>query len=286
MKYLLAVSGGVDSVVLLHKFLGENIVVAHFDHGIRAESGGDAEFVRDLCREYGVEFVLGGAKLGAKASESTARAARYAFLRETLAKTGADVIVTAHHQDDLLETIVINLIRGTGWRGLAPMHSNIVRPLLKMSKSEIVAYALQNGLEWVEDATNDSPRYLRNRVRQFLLKLTPEQRRKIIKLYQKQAKIRAEIDQILRQEAHQGQKTLDRAKFSQIPAPVAVELLKFYTGGLLTGVQLNRVWRFINTAEPAKKLLFGQKIAVQVTKNTVIIKKYGKIGELKGKMNE
>ena len=127
---ILAVSGGIDSVVMLHQMKDEpDILVAHFDHGIRSNSAEDCAFVERLAHEYGKPFVCEHAQLGENCSEATAREARYAFLRR-LAKEYAGKIYVAHHADDIIESITINLLRGTGWRGLAPMQSeDIERPL-------------------------------------------------------------------------------------------------------------------------------------------------------------
>ena len=132
-KYVLAISGGIDSVAMLDMIasnygdirrvkLGDakwpdDFVVAHFDHGIRGEaSHRDAMFVRDLAESYGVRCRIGRGNLPSDTSEDEARLARYVFLNECLAEyDGESRIVTAHHSDDLLETVVMNLIRGTGW---------------------------------------------------------------------------------------------------------------------------------------------------------------------------
>ena len=112
---LVAVSGGVDSVVLLDMLARseDRLVVAHVDHGIREESSEDAQFVEGLAHQYQVPFVSTRLELGLEASEDTARRARYAFLEAEAAKRGA-VIVTAHHLDDVVGSVAINLIRGTG----------------------------------------------------------------------------------------------------------------------------------------------------------------------------
>jgi tRNA(Ile)-lysidine synthetase-like protein len=144
-KFVVAVSGGVDSVVLLdmlatgklkitnHKTQITNkfqkpssktncqLVVAHVDHGIRGDSHLDAELVEGLAKKYGLKFELQKVELGEGASEAEARDVRYKKLRQVCKKHKASGIITAHHQDDQIETAIINLIRGTGWRGLAPM---------------------------------------------------------------------------------------------------------------------------------------------------------------------
>ena len=135
MRYVVAVSGGVDSVVLLHQMVqdgGSELVVAHFDHGIREDSDLDAQFVRELAQSYRLPCEVRREELGSGASEELARNRRYAFLRE-VAKKHRATIVTAHHMNDIPETIAINLTRGTGWRGLAVLGSDVHRPLLHMS---------------------------------------------------------------------------------------------------------------------------------------------------------
>lgn len=188
--YVVAVSGGVDSVALLHMLVNHflqnyklptsnyKLIIAHFDHGIREESGDDAQFVADLATQYGLEFELGRANLGPDASEETARGARYNFLRQCCIKYNTASVITAHHQDDLVETALINLIRGTSWRGLASLELSsssfglkILRPLLNISKKEILGYAEAHELQWVEDSTNQNLDYLRNYVRRTLIPL-------------------------------------------------------------------------------------------------------------------
>lgn len=167
MKYLVAVSGGVDSVVLLDALAqtSHDIIVAHVDHGIREDSGDDARFVEALAVSYGRPFVTTRLALGAHASEERARDARYAFLYEQ-AKVHDAIIVTAQHLDDLVETVVLNLERGTGWRGLTVMaRAGIWRPFLEVPKRMLYDYALRHHLEWVEDSTNRSQSYQRNRLR-------------------------------------------------------------------------------------------------------------------------
>jgi tRNA(Ile)-lysidine synthase len=172
-KLLVAVSGGIDSVVLLDMVVRAakyDITVAHFDHGIRPDSAADARFVEGLAKHYKLPFTGKREELGANASEDQARRARYDFLFQEASKLQA-TIATAHHLDDMVETIIINIIRGTGWRGLAVLdRAGVVRPLLKYTKAELREYALEHRLEWVEDSTNSSQKFLRNRVRQSIEK--------------------------------------------------------------------------------------------------------------------
>lgn len=181
-----------------------DIIVAHFDHGMRANSAEDAEFVRRKAAEYGLEFRLGKARLGARASEAEARAVRYEFLQNI---DPLGMVFTAHHLDDLVETVAINLLRGTGWRGLVALDTvGIRRPFLEtemfyepLDKAAIVEYAAKRGLGWREDQSNSSDEYLRNRIRHETNNLSEENGRggldfaekmQIYELWQRQKALR------------------------------------------------------------------------------------------------
>ena len=169
-KYVVAVSGGVDSMVLLDLLKDQphlKLIVAHYDHGIRPDSAKDRQLVQDVAAAYHLPMVFENGKLGSTASEATARQARYEFLERTRQTHSARAILTAHHQDDVLETAIINLIRGTGRRGLTALSSQplIIRPLLHVSKADIRAYAEKQQLKWHEDSTNQDEKYLRNYIR-------------------------------------------------------------------------------------------------------------------------
>ena len=255
--YIVAVSGGVDSVVLLDMLAkkGEHeLVVAHFDHGIRPESDADARFVWALAQCYGLPCEVRREELGAGASEELARARRYAFLRDIAAKYGNANIVTAHHQDDVVETIAINLARGTGWRGLAVFgRSDVQRPLLEYRKKELYDYALAHGLEWVEDETNRQDVYLRNRLRRRLSVLPATARQELLRLAAAQKALRTEIETEL---TSYGSET-SRYFFIMAPAATALEILRGQTHGQLTRPQLHRLLLAIKTARPHTRFEAG-----------------------------
>lgn len=177
-KILVAVSGGVDSIVLVDflidffkqknglKWVEDNLIIAHFEHGIRGkESMRDLEFVRKFAYKNNLRFEFERGFLGENASEEKARKARYDFLRALAERENAEIF-TAHHKNDLAETFVLNLNRGGGWRAIACFDSpNIKRPFLKFSKAEILNKAQEKGLKWCEDSTNLSEKYARNRIR-------------------------------------------------------------------------------------------------------------------------
>ena len=266
MNYIVAVSGGVDSVVLLDmmaKYRATNrIIVAHFDHGIRKSSMDDARFVEGLAKSYHLPFQSRREELGEKASEALARERRYIFLNE-LAKVHDAKIVTAHHQDDLIETIAINMQRGTGWRGLSVFGSETIsRPLKTKRKSDLYNYALENKLEWVEDETNQSDIYLRNRLRKRLRKLDVKVFDSLLDLRNQQIYLRSQIEI----ESKKYRLNQSRYFFIMLPMSVALELLRIQTNSLLTGPQLLEVLNGIKTARPGAKLSVGAGVIVQFTK--------------------
>jgi len=235
-KYILAVSGGVDSVVLLDllsNLPGVGLVVAHFNHGIRPDSGEDERLVAAAARKYGLPFETGYGRLGAGASEDAARQARYEFLNEVKTRHGAQAVITAHHQDDLIETALINLLRGTGRRGLTAIADNkdVLRPLLNHSKKEILNYAKKNKLRWREDPTNDSLDYLRNYVRYNLVpKMTAAQRQDLLATLDKALKSGQQMDSEISELSPKilDNQVINRGKFSSLPVELGNELLMYW----------------------------------------------------------
>lgn len=180
-RVAVAVSGGLDSVALLdllcvtrglHRGLLEVVTV---DHGLRDGSAEDAGFVAELAASRGLPCHSRVVDLPEHASEAASRAARYAVF-EAL---DVQVVALAHHRDDQAETVILRLLRGAGTAGLAGMgwrRDRYVRPLLGTRRDALVAYAAARGLEWREDPTNATPRYLRNRVRHEVLPLLEDLR--------------------------------------------------------------------------------------------------------------
>lgn len=210
VKKILAVSGGVDSMVMLniiynstvkkygHDFAKENIIIAHFEHGIRGEESKlDLEFVKKTANQLGLRFEFSYGNLGENTSEAKAREVRYDFLR-WIATKHQGIIYTAHHLDDLVETVIINLKRGTGWRGLAPLDSEGTHRIFLskeylMDKQKILAYAKQNNIQWREDSTNKEEKYLRNRIRKYNT-VTNEIKKEIYKKWLAQKELKKEIE--------------------------------------------------------------------------------------------
>lgn len=263
--YIVAVSGGVDSVSLLDMMVrskaSRDIIVAHFDHGIRDDSREDARFVERLAKLYGLPFYTKREELGSGTGESLARERRYAFLRE-LAKRSDGHIVTAHHEDDLAETVAINVHRGTGWRGLAVLDSDVLRPLLHMSKQDLINYAQRHGLEWREDSTNNSDAYLRNRLRPRISQLPRETRKELAHLRQRQQDVKRQIEEEVRTIMGAGP-LYGRYTLTHIPRKIAHECLRVVTSGRLTRPQIDRMLLAIKTAQPGHTYEAGSGITLQ-----------------------
>jgi len=185
-RYLIAVSGGVDSMVLCHLFMQHQLhfSVAHCNFMLRGEeSNQDEAFVRDFAKKNTIEFFVkqfdtekiieqeGGSV------QQVARKLRYDWFYELL--PNFDFLVTAHHSDDNIETFFINLSRGTGLKGLMGIPSEnekIIRPLLKITKAKILEYAQQQSISWREDSSNKSDKYTRNFYRNQIIPLIKKQK--------------------------------------------------------------------------------------------------------------
>ena len=181
---VVAVSGGADSLALLDLLHGLapalelTLVVAHADHGIQTGSRAVGQSVRQLAARYGLSFELGELHLGPDTTETLARRARYAWLREVQHRLGAAYLVTAHHQDDQIETVVLRALRGSAPAGLAGIarrgREGLVRPLLPFTHRELALHAAARGLAAHDDPANADPRHLRSWVRTTLLPLLTE----------------------------------------------------------------------------------------------------------------
>ena len=176
-RFLLGVSGGVDSVVLAHLLhtLQIDFGIAHVNYGLRgADSDADEQLVRDLAASLDVACHVTQSPIDPAASgiQEKARDLRYSWFTEVLESNTYDIILTAHHADDQLETLFMRLTRASGLEGLGGIHDKkgaLVRPLLPFRKDEILAFAKEQKLQWREDFSNSSTQYLRNAIRHKVL---------------------------------------------------------------------------------------------------------------------
>lgn len=279
-KILVAVSGGVDSIVLADflinffrqknglKWVENNLIIAHFEHGIRGkESVRDLEFVRKFAHKNNLRFEFERGFLGENTSEEKARKARYDFLK-ALAKRENAEIFTAHHKNDLAETFILNLNRGGGWRAIACFDSpNIKRPFLKFSKAEILRKAQEKGLEWREDSTNLSEKYTRNRIRKKI-NFSEEDLNEIFKIWQKQIKIKREIEEITNDilskigDGRKFERNFFRNNSDEVCVEILREIMRIQSGKIPLSKQTKDFLRAIRTFKNGSKtqILSGREV--------------------------
>ncbi len=218
-RYLIGISGGRDSVALLHWLLSrgyQKLIVCHLDHRLRGRSSiADAKFVMRLAEENGLPFVTGAADVRKLATETrqsietAARAARYSFFASVARRRRCQTIFLGHHADDLVETFLINLFRGAGpagqrgireitTRAIDGVQLTVIRPLLLVSRAEIDGYISANRLRFREDASNENLESLRNRVRHRVIPMIEKEfGRDIRKAVRRAASIAGEEDALL-----------------------------------------------------------------------------------------
>ena len=208
-KLLLAVSGGLDSMVLVHLFqqLNYEIVVLHCNFQLRGlESFEDQQFIQEYSNTNAIPFVFTQFDTEAFAADCkvsiqvAARELRYSWFYEQLAIQKGDFILTAHHADDNLETFLINLSRGTGLEGLTGIpaqNEKVIRPLLSFSRQQMEEYASVNKLKWREDSSNASDKYLRNKIRHHLVPLLNELNPNFISSFEKTQSFLSEAQELV-----------------------------------------------------------------------------------------
>ena len=262
-QVLCALSGGRDSVYLLHRLLewrreyGFAVFAAHFNHKLRgAESDRDEAFVRGLCEDWNVPLLVGAADVRSFAEErgvgieEGARNLRYDFLEESLEKIGGGVIATAHHADDLAETMLMNLVRGAGTKGLCgipPRRGSIVRPILTVTRKEIDSYMQLHGLPFVEDSTNaqdDCTRnLLRHRVMPILEQLNPSfaehAAEAAMLLRADEAYLQSQADAFLQD--HPPEKGVDCDALQTLAEPIASRVIRTVWGSGLGNVHVEQI---------------------------------------------
>ena len=297
MKKVLAISGGVDSMVLLHMFRNDpDVVVAHFDHGTRPSSADDARFVEMLAAKYNLPFYLGRAELGPQASEEQARISRYEYF-EKLAHELDGEIYTAHHADDLIESIAINLARGTGWRGLVPFGNRLIkRPFIEttllpkdidmgwkhverndthtVNKKLILQYAAKHDLSFQQDPTNTEDKYLRNRLREKLTFLDNDIKAGLLKIYHQTNNLKISIDEILAEILPENG-TYQRAWFDKLDDNVALEILRAALTSAnisATRPQMLDFLKAIREYKPAKYFNLPGDRLVKISKSSFTLK--------------
>ena len=276
-RVLCAVSGGADSVCMLHALLSlgdVTCVCAHFDHGLRPDSAGDAAFVAGLCESWGVELITERGDTGKYAAENrlstetAARELRYAFLRRAAAACGAELIATAHNRNDNAETVLLHLARGAGLRGLTGIperRDNVVRPLLRVSREEILSYLDERGIPHVEDPTNALDDCARNYARHHVLpameRLHPGALGNISRMTASLSEDEAYLsslaeDWLSRQENGE----LSARELAALPRPVAARALRLWLGEDLSRERIGALLDLCSAGPSAMLDLPGRRV--------------------------
>lgn len=276
-RVLCAVSGGADSVCLLHALtrLGRELrlVCAHYNHRLRGEeSDRDEAFVRELCAKLAVPFTVGGGDVAGFARdhglgiEEAARILRYAFLERAAREWGAARIATAHTADDNAETILLNLTRGTGLRGLGgipPVRGRIVRPLLAVTRREVEEYLRENGLRHVEDSTNAGDGAARNRLRHAVVPVLKELNAGFLQNTARAASLLREDEEYLDSLAREFIKRCSRengpvrlpvAELLGLPRPVSSRVLRLTAGSELSLKHTEELYGLCRNRSPSAAL--------------------------------
>jgi tRNA(Ile)-lysidine synthase len=302
-KVLIACSGGPDSVVLLHLLYGLrfkynlDLRLAHINHNLRdRDSNKDEAFIKGLAQELALPVYVKSVNVRAFAKrekltiEETARKVRYEFLDELAKKHGIDRIATAHTLNDQAETVLMRLLRGAGPSGLAGIpvkRGRIIRPLLSITREEILRYLKQNKITYRIDRTNLKSDFLRNRIRNRLIpQLAKEYNPKLIEILSKTAEILSEQEEYLKEKTDklaekfitiEGRQavSLGVARFSKLPEILQRNLVRLAWEKLCKEVyplDFDEVERVLNLAHQGKT---GQRANLQ--KNFWVEKAHGKI---------
>jgi tRNA(Ile)-lysidine synthase len=269
--FVLGISGGIDSVVMLDLFknYSKKLIVAHLNHGVRKEAAVDEEFVRELAAKAGLTYVCGKIKKPGKGNlEEEMRILRQEFLADVAKKENAQFIVLAHNANDQAETVFLNLVRGSGSAGLAGMKQvsgKVIRPLLNISRKEIEKYARENSLKWHEDLSNKDIAYQRNYLRHELLPNLEKINPAWLEALNRTANLQRNIDDYLKTEAFRylGENT---GSLKSLPRPLMYEVFGLMYENIrgnrvdLTLQHLTELEKLIEKPEGTKKVVLPGKI--------------------------
>ena len=260
MKILLAVSGGIDSMYLANRapelFPGASFAVAHCNFGLRGdESDGDEAFVREWCGSHGIGLYATRFDTTAYAEERhisiemAARELRYSWFADICAGNGFDALATAHNANDNAETLMLNLLRGTGSRGIRGMAADslqgcrILRPMLGITRTEIESWMLAGGHAWRDDSSNAQSEYKRNKIRNGVFPLFKEINPSFVQTFTADMERFAQVDDIAEDYFRE---SLAKGVFIEPEAAVSVPVLlslkhwKYVLWRLLENCSLNR----------------------------------------------
>ncbi len=289
--YLLAVSGGVDSMVLatLFQLSGLRFHVAHLNYHLRGDdSDRDQQLVSDFCAQHQIPFHLYEVSEKDEKPQNSvqnwARELRYRFFRNIQKQENLEYLVTAHHLNDQLETFMINLSKASGIKGLSGIpinENNIIRPLLTISKDEIYEFAKENQVEYREDVSNQKTDYLRNKIRHNVVPELEKINDNFLQNFAKSMEILNQTKNVLndlinekinrfKSDFETGQTIINKQEFSQESALVRFEILKYF------GFNDEKEMEKIFTAQTGS-LFYNSDYQLVVNRNELIIAKKSEV---------
>ena len=277
-KIVCAVSGGADSMALLWALylLKEewdlDLAAAHFNHRLRdEESDRDEAFVRDFCEGYGIPLHVGSGTVipGKKGLEAAARDARYAFLSALPGK-----IATAHTADDNAETLLMHLVRGTGLKGLggiAPRRDNLIRPMLSITRTDVEAFLEEYAVSHIEDSSNGTDEFLRNRIRRHVMPLLKEENPKLAENLSSTALRLRQDEQVLREFAAAAPRDIEvlRTLFPAVRTRVLEQILKESGVKEPEAVHIKALESLVFSKNPSAKANFPGSITISRVYNVL-----------------
>lgn len=220
------------AIACAHPETKKDVIIAHFNHNMRPSANDDFEFVKNKAIELGLPFIYDVAEPGELKSEEEARQARYDFLRAVSVHIGIhdSEIITAHHLNDVIESVVINIIRGTGWRGLAPFSDPYIARFFvrfNMTKMDVLVNSVAHDVVYRQDPTNNENTYLRNRVREMMFGKMDEMeiRTFIADYYFKQLDLKNKIEETVK-ELLPKNGIYQRSWFKNLDDDIALEILR------------------------------------------------------------
>jgi tRNA(Ile)-lysidine synthase len=285
-----AVSGGVDSMVLLHvlRSLGHPVQVVHVDHGLRGpESDADRALVRDHCAQHGIPFHVEAVDVRAAMErmggsvQMAARVERYAVF-ERLMNSGPHKLAMAHHADDVVETALMNLLQGMGqhgWKSIPVKRAGFIRPLIDQDRAAIERYAAEHGIPFRTDASNTDPKYLRSRVRSTLLPMLEELRPGVREVLHRNMRLARELDVLAQQRSAELLRSVrtDEDGVRHLPAELLLKsgaphalLLTLLEG---EGFHPDRIEAMVTALEDGRvgSSFFGNDVLVHVDRSELVL---------------
>ncbi len=296
---LLALSGGADSTALLHilcedaKKAGFPVFAAHFHHGIRGEEADrDALFCQSLAQKLGVPFFLGKAdvptlaKQNGNSIEAEAREQRYAFFKEIMQKHSIPILITAHHAEDQIESILLHILRGSGITGLCGMSEcrslseglYLVRPILRAEKQSVLDYCKENGIDFVTDSTNSDTEYQRNHLRANVTPKLREVQPKLEDAFYKLSQSANEANDLINSLAlsfiNENAKKIEIGKFNPLHKAVKARVLSIIfedaSGATLERVHVESLIKLCENAVPHSSISLPGKFSAYIENECLV----------------